>query len=92
MTLYNPYNLPDILHFHDLVDIEAQTKRLLEATDQRDMPHGIPGRNIIRFGFDGYRAWVHIKSCFEGSLHGCQNGLHAWLLTAVLTLASNKMI
>jgi hypothetical protein len=80
MGLHNSYDLPDVLHLHHFVDIEAHAKRLLEAADHGHVPHRIPSWDIAWFAFDSYGLRVDIKSRFEGSLHRCQNSLHLWLV------------
>src|SRR5580700_8682197 len=69
LGLHDPENLLHVLHSHQVVYVESESKGTLEAARELNMPHRIPRRNIIRRAVDGDSPRINVERGFEGLLY-----------------------
>src|SRR5208282_2156553 len=56
----------NVLHFHQIIHIEADAENLFQAAAEGQMPHRIPARDVIGGGFHRHRLRIDVKGAVEG--------------------------
>src|SRR5205809_2180059 len=69
LELHNLDDLSHILHRHQVLNVETQSKSAFQAAGKLYVAHGIPGRNVAGCGIDCDRLRIDAKRRFEGLLY-----------------------
>src|SRR5579864_5857786 len=75
-VLNDPADFLDVLHLHQIVDVEGQPKLLLKAAGQSHVTHRIPGSDVVRSGIDRDGLRIHVKRGLKRRLYFSQDIVH----------------